>query len=252
MAIAIAMKSTDETPELVYSPVLNFIQSNLLSGIEEDIIKRHGMEFFDVNIVKEAKSLLWQISAPESDCPVRKGNNALSSHFSDIVSLLRYLDSSDTFVPMFVIKQPTEVPCLPANAYTPLLSKFNELQQVVVEMSGKLDNYQLNFPQLPKPTPAIDTHTTVIVSKVPSCLSDPIKRKSVLDQIAGHELICSVKPVNDRWYVNIDKSATEDSVHQFRTLLPEQQLKYNPSTFLGFSEVSQLMSTFQLLIDCKV
>jgi len=46
VVIAIAMKSSEETPELVYSPVLNFIQSNLLSGIEEDIIKRHGMEVF--------------------------------------------------------------------------------------------------------------------------------------------------------------------------------------------------------------
>lgn len=227
------MKSSDEMPELVYSPVLNFIQSNLLSGIEEDIIKRHGMEFFDVNIVKEAKSLLWQISAPELDCPVRKGNNALSNHFSDIISLLRSLDSSDTFAPTFVIKRPTEVPCLPANAYTSLLSKFNELQQVVVEMSGKLDNYQLNFPQLPKPSPVINTYTTVIVSKVPSDLSDPIKRKSVLDQIAGHELVCSVKPVKDRWYVNIDKSATEDFCTSVQNFITGATVKVRSKRFFG-------------------
>ena len=39
-------------------------------------------------------------------------------------------------------------------------------------MSEKLENYQVNFPQLPKPTQAIDTHATVIVSKVASELSD--------------------------------------------------------------------------------
>ena len=69
----------------------------------------------------------------------------MSSHFSDIITLLRSLDSSDTFVPVFVIKRPTETPCLPATAYNSLLSKLNELQQVVVIMSGKLDNYQVSF-----------------------------------------------------------------------------------------------------------
>jgi len=53
---------------------------------------------------------------------------------------------------------------------------------VAVEMSGKLDNYQVNSPQLSKPNPAIDTHATVIVSKVPSELSDLIKLKVVLDK----------------------------------------------------------------------
>ena len=83
-------------------------------------------------------------------------------------------------------------------------------------MSSKLDNYELSFPQLPKPASVLDLHATVIVSKVPDALSDPHKRKAAIDQITGHELIRSVKPINDKWYINMDKSATEDfcsSIH---------------------------------------
>jgi len=93
------MICTDETPELVYSAVLNFFQSNLLSRIKKVIIKRHGIEFYCVNLFKKAKSLLWQISAPESNCSVCKRNNVLSSHFSDIITLLRSLKSSGAFAP---------------------------------------------------------------------------------------------------------------------------------------------------------
>ena len=74
-----------------------------------------------MNVVEEAQSLLWKISVFESDFPVRKRNNALSIHFNDIITLVRCLDSSDTFVPVFVIKQPSEVPCLLSMAYTSLV-----------------------------------------------------------------------------------------------------------------------------------
>ena len=85
--------------------------------------------------------LLSQLCPGHEDCPIRKGNNALVSHFSDIITLLKSLDEADTDVPTFVIKRPTEVPCLPVTAYTSLFSKFNELHQVVLGMSSKLDNY---------------------------------------------------------------------------------------------------------------
>ena len=90
---------------------------------------------------QKAKSLLWQISAPGSDCPVCKGDNVLSSHFSDIITVLRSLDSSNTFCTYIWDKATNRGASLPVTVYTSLLSKLNELQQVVVEMSGKLDNY---------------------------------------------------------------------------------------------------------------
>jgi len=31
--------------ELVYSPILNYVQSNLLNGIDNDTIKKYGIDF---------------------------------------------------------------------------------------------------------------------------------------------------------------------------------------------------------------
>ena len=106
--------SSDNNPVLVYSPVLNFIQSNLLIAAEDVVIKRHGMELFDIISVKVAKTLLWQLCLGRKDCPIR--------------NILPY-----------------------TAAYTSLFSKFNELHQVVSGMSSKVDNYKGSFPQLPRP-----------------------------------------------------------------------------------------------------
>ena len=103
--------TSDDNPVLVYSPVLNFEQSNLLIGAQDDVIKRHGVEFFYSNSVKVAKTLLWQLCLGHDDCPIWKGTNALVGHFSNIITLLKSLDKTDTDVPTFVIKRPTEVPC---------------------------------------------------------------------------------------------------------------------------------------------
>ena len=59
--------SSDDNPVLVFSPVLNFVQSNLLIGSEDEVIKSHGVEFLDSNSVKVAKTLLWQL------CPGHEG-----------------------------------------------------------------------------------------------------------------------------------------------------------------------------------
>ena len=75
--------TSDNNHVLVYSPILNFVQSNLLIGAEDDMIKRHGVEFFDSNSVKVAKTLLWHLCLGHEDCPIRKGNNELVSHFSE-------------------------------------------------------------------------------------------------------------------------------------------------------------------------
>ena len=77
-------------------------------------------------------------------------------------------------------------------------------------VATKLDAYELNHPQQPKPTNP-DSHATVVVSDYPlPTLSDPIKRKVVIDQIKGHESITSIRPVRDKLIINIDKSVAED------------------------------------------
>ena len=140
-----------------------------------------GVEFLDTNSVKVAKTLLWHPYPLHEDCPIRKGNNAPVSHFSDTITLLKPLDKTDNDVPTFVIKRPMEAPCLPATAYTSLFSKFNEVHQVVLGMSSKLNNYKVSIPQLPRPASVLDSHATVIVSKEPDALSDPLYRKAAID-----------------------------------------------------------------------
>ena len=52
--------------ELVYSPILNYVQSNQLNGIDNDTIKKYGIDFYaDVNEVKDAKAKLWEDVCPQ-------------------------------------------------------------------------------------------------------------------------------------------------------------------------------------------
>ena len=102
-------------------------------------------------------------------------------------------------------------------------------------MSSKLDNYELSFPQLPKPASVLDSHATVIVSKVPDALSDPLKRKATIDQITGHELVRSVKPINDKWYINMDKSAMEDFCSSIQNIISSTTTKVVSKRFFGIS-----------------
>ena len=159
-------------PVPAYSQVLSCVQSNLLIEAEDDVIKNYEVEFLDTNSAKVAKTLLGQQCPGHEDCPIRKGNNTLVSHFNDIITTLKYLEKTNTDVPNFVIKCPMEVSChclhLP-------ISKFNELHQVLLGMSSKLDNFELSFPQFPKPASVLDSHATVIVSKVLDALSDHLK-----------------------------------------------------------------------------
>ena len=84
---------------------------------------------------------------------------------------------------------------------------------MVVRMSRKLDEYQMYFPQLPKSTSATNTHAAVIVSEVPSELSNLLKCTTDLNPSSGHESVCSVRPVNDGWHIKTDKTATEAVSH---------------------------------------
>ena len=79
--------SSNDNPFLVYSPAQNFVQSNLLIGTGDDVIKRHGVEFFDTNSVKVAKISLWPLCPAHEDCRIWKRSNAVVSRFSDIITL---------------------------------------------------------------------------------------------------------------------------------------------------------------------
>ena len=202
--------------ELIYSPVLNFVQSNWQNSISEKEIIEYGVDFFASPKIVEAKADLWSKLEPDEIPPRRSGAKSATSNIKDMLDLLKKCDEASISMPTYVIKLPTEVPVLPAVAYSQLASKVSKVHQLVQIVSAKLDNYSLNYPQLPKPIGSNRQSTTIVVSQVPSHLSDPIKRKDAIDKISGHELVSSIRPVHDKWYVNIDKSAAED----FRASVP--------------------------------
>ena len=199
--------------ELIYSPVLNFVQSDWLNSISVKEIIEYGVDVFASPKIVEAKADLWSKLAPDEIPPRRSG---ATSNIKEMFDLLKKCDEASITMSTYMIKLPTEVPVLPAVAYSQLASKVSKIHQLVQIMSAKLDNYSLNYPQLPKPIGSNRQSTTFVVSQVQYHLSDPIKRKDAIDKISGHELVSTIRPVHDKWYVNINKSAAGD----FRASVP--------------------------------
>ena len=195
--------------EYVHCPVMNFLQNNWEEGIEEATIIQHAIDFFECGVIADAKSEFWAKVAPNDNCPRRIGAKASANNVKDILDFIKKLDSEEVSTPIYVIKSPTEVPVLPAVAYSRLSTKVNRVEQLLKVVATKLDAYELNYPQLPKPA-IPDSHATIVVSNLPSTLSDPIKQKDLIDQIDGHESITSIRPVRDKLFINIDKSVAED------------------------------------------
>ena len=90
-----------------------------------------------------------------------------------------------------------------------LSTKVNRVERLLKVVATKLDVYELNGPQLLKPA-IPDSHAIIVVSNLPPTLSDPIRRKTMIDQINGHESIISIRPVGDKLIINIDKSVAEN------------------------------------------
>ena len=141
--------------------------------------------------------------------PRRIGATGSTNNVKDILDLTKILDSEEVSISIYVIKSPTEAPILPAVAYSRLSRKVNRVEKLLKVVATKLDAYELNCPQLPKPA-IPDSHATIFVSNLPPTLSDPIKRKTMIDQINGYELITSIRPVGDKLIINIDKSVAEN------------------------------------------
>jgi hypothetical protein len=74
------------------------------------------------------KSLYASVSPPES-CPKRTGQKALVNHLKDIIELFRKCYSDWLHAPAYIICIPTEVPVMPAIAYSRLATKVNKIQQ---------------------------------------------------------------------------------------------------------------------------
>jgi hypothetical protein len=96
----------------------------------------------------------------------------------DMLSIFVNCDDEDIDLPVFVIRSPNDVPFIPALVYSSLNAKLNRMEHFLKTVSSKFDSYDNHFPPLPaRATQSTDFHPTVVVSKVPQTLNDPIKRK---------------------------------------------------------------------------
>ena len=142
--------------------------------------------------------------------PRRAGNKATQSHLRDILELLAKCDSEDLTVPTYVILSANEVPSVPDLMFSHLSSKLTRMEKVLNAVASRAEVYDNHFPPLPQ---LIEPNVlaTIVVSKIPASLDNPIKRKEMLDKVTGHECVSSVKAKKkDQLIVHIDKSAVND------------------------------------------
>ncbi|KAK2719555.1 hypothetical protein QYM36_005134 [Artemia franciscana] len=179
------------------------------NGVDDDLIIRHALEFFDAAAVAAAKSAFWNKVLPGEICPRRAGNKATQSHLRDILELLAKCDSEDLTVPTYVILSANEVPSVPDLMFSHLSSKLTRMEKVLNAVASRAEVYDNHFPPLPQ---LIEPNflATIVVSKIPASLDNPIKRKEMLDKVTGHECVSSVKAKKDQLIVHIDKSAVND------------------------------------------
>ncbi|KAK2709510.1 hypothetical protein QYM36_013241 [Artemia franciscana] len=154
--------------ELVYLPVLKFLQFSRNNGVDDDLIIRHAFEFFDAAAVAAAESAFWNKVLPGEICLRRAGNKTTQSHLSN------------------------EVPLVPDLMFSNLSSKLTQMEKVLNAVVSRAEVYDNHFPPLPQPIEP-NVLATIVVSEIPASLDNPIKRKEMLDKVISHVYVSSVK-----------------------------------------------------------
>ena len=177
-----------DTDCFVYAPVLNFLHYNNEKGVEATVILKFAVEFFESSDIAKSKKIFWD-SLPKltEPYPRRTGSNAALNHLKDMLELLQNQSASED-MPVFVIRSPAAVPCIPAVAYSRIASKLNEIQQTLSQVNEKISTYDLNFPSLPSSAIGSDTSkATVIITNIPRDLDNASKRKKRIEQVNAIE-----------------------------------------------------------------
>ncbi|XP_065557591.1 uncharacterized protein LOC136025487 [Artemia franciscana] len=177
--------------EYVHSSVLNFVQSNLKKGVSDEVIANHAVGFFDEKSIMAAKIELWSHVYEGERVQRRQGDQANYRHIKDMMEIFRKCDSENLSLPTYVIILPTEVPVIPAVAYSSFASKLVSIDSELKQIREKISSYDLKFPPLSSPgaqslNPDL---TTVVISKVPTELDNPAKRREIIDSIPDAEYI---------------------------------------------------------------
>ncbi|KAK2714003.1 hypothetical protein QYM36_009776 [Artemia franciscana] len=145
------IKSLEEIPEKQ--------QNGRNNGVDDDLIIRHALEFFDAAAVAAAKSTFLNKVLPGETCPRCAGNEATHNN---------------------------EVPSVPGLMFSHLSSKLTRMEKVLNAVASRAEVYDNHFPSLPQ---LIEPNVLaiIVVSKIPASLDNPIKRKEMLDKVTGHE-----------------------------------------------------------------
>ena len=204
---------------LVYCPVLNFVQNSIEKGFSPDIMKKHMSEFFTLAQVSEARRQIFQFCHPGEIQPKRVGTNAFINSVSDIIDTIAKYDADDVGLPVFVIRHPSEVPLIPADAFCALSCRVNSC---LSELRSLSECVRTLLPGTIGCPPSLMQECTVsskpsyavILKNPPTDLKDPIERKETLDTLDGHDGIVSVRsdPVKKRWVVHTRDKASAVSL----------------------------------------
>jgi len=129
-----------------------------------------------------------------------------------MMEIFQKCNTENLSLPIYVIILPTEVLVIPPVAYSNFASKLVSIDSELKQIRKKISLYDLKFPPLSNPSPQSLNHdqANVVISKVPSQLNNPAKRRGIIDSILGHECIHSTKPSGNKLVVRIDKIAGRD------------------------------------------
>ncbi|KAK2722804.1 hypothetical protein QYM36_003113, partial [Artemia franciscana] len=82
--------------------------------------------------------------------------------------------------------QEPKVPSVPDLMFSHLSSKLTRMEKVLNAVAFWAEVYDNHFPPLPQLFEP-NILATIVVSKIPASLDNPLKRKEVLDKATGHE-----------------------------------------------------------------
>ncbi|KAK2718887.1 hypothetical protein QYM36_006035 [Artemia franciscana] len=75
--------------KLVYLPVLNLTQTKFKSGIDDEVIIKYAVEFFDGPVIFSAKVEFWNTCNNDIQPTKRIGAKAASNNVKTILDLMR-------------------------------------------------------------------------------------------------------------------------------------------------------------------
>ena len=169
-----------------------------------------------------------------------------------MIEIFQKYDTENLSFPTYVIILPTEVPIIPAVAYSSSASKLISIDSELKQIREEISSYDLNFPPLSNPSSQSlnRDQMTVVISKVPARLNNPAKRREIIDCIPGHECIHSIKPSGDKLVVRIDKIAAKDFCNALPSVMRDCDVKVKEIKYVGI--IKGIPANFDegMLIDC--